>query len=78
MAKQAAIRDLDNVILSPHRAAAVCGGRQLIGDMILDDLASLFAGGKSRILGTANLERMKLLAGVGDADSVSAMASTRS
>ncbi len=78
VASNQAIRKMDNVILSPHRAAAVQGGRQLIGDMILSDLAALFAGQSVRRLGVADLSRMSLLAGVGDADSVGEMASSRS
>ncbi len=74
----AAIRTMKNVTLSPHRAAAVQGGRQLIGDMILDDLAAMFAGERNRTLGVADLSRMKLIAGVGDAASVANMASSRS
>ena len=71
------VRKLGNMILSPHRAAAVAGGRQLIGDMILDDLAALFGGNASRRLGRAEASKIGALAGVGDASKVAEMAKTR-
>ena len=72
------LRSLPNVILSPHRAAAVHGGRRLIGDMILDDLEAIFAGRLERRLAVAQHSRIEVLAGVGDADSVADMAAKRS
>jgi phosphoglycerate dehydrogenase-like enzyme len=44
------VRSLPNSILSPHRAAAVEGGRQLIGRMIADDISEMIAGGEPRQL----------------------------
>lgn len=38
------IRSLPNVLLSPHRAAAVEGGRRLIGEMIADDVTAMVEG----------------------------------
>lgn len=40
------VRSLPNSILSPHRAAAVWGGRHLIGEMVADDIAAMLAGGE--------------------------------
>ncbi|MBX2838459.1 MAG: hydroxyacid dehydrogenase [Gammaproteobacteria bacterium] len=61
------IRTASNALLSPHRAAAVTGGRQLIGDMIVDDLATIDAGQPQRRLAIANANTITALAGVGDA-----------
>ncbi|MEL6690903.1 MAG: NAD(P)-dependent oxidoreductase [Pseudomonadota bacterium] len=44
------LRQMRNVILSPHRAAAVPGGRQLIGDMIVHDINAILEGRKERQL----------------------------
>ncbi|MEM7718083.1 MAG: NAD(P)-dependent oxidoreductase [Pseudomonadota bacterium] len=41
LARDDSLRQAKNVILSPHRAAAVPGGRQLIGDMILHDIQAI-------------------------------------
>lgn len=72
------IRKLPNVLLSPHRAAAVAGGRHLIGDLILHDLAAISNGVKVRHLLRASPDKIADLSGVGDAMSVAAMASDRS
>lgn len=40
------VRALPNSILSPHRAAAVEGGRRLIGRMIAEDVAAMIRGGE--------------------------------
>jgi len=48
------LRSSRNVILSPHRAAAVPGGRQLIGDMILHDVEAILTGDPSRHLKPAD------------------------
>ena len=69
----APVRTAPNVLLSPHRAAAVEGGRQLIGRMILDDLDAILAGRPERRLSRADPAQVDLLAGVGDAKSVAAM-----
>ncbi|MEM1237832.1 MAG: NAD(P)-dependent oxidoreductase [Pseudomonadota bacterium] len=50
------LRNSRNVILSPHRAAAVPGGRQLIGDMILHDIRAILAGRPQRELKPAHPE----------------------
>lgn len=49
-----AVRSMSNVILSPHRAAAVPGGRHLIGDMILHDVEAILRGAPGRQLKAAD------------------------
>lgn len=71
------LRRLPGLILSPHRAAAVEGGRHLIGRLILDDLAALARGEPPGALLRADPERVALLAGTGDADTVADMAAQR-
>ena len=44
-----------NVILSPH-ARRRCGGRHLIGDMILHDVRAILEGGTKRMLKPADLD----------------------
>ncbi len=48
------LRRSRNVILSPHRAAAVPGGRHLIGDMILHDVKAILNGDTARHLKLAD------------------------
>ncbi|MEM6634522.1 MAG: NAD(P)-dependent oxidoreductase [Pseudomonadota bacterium] len=48
------LRQSRNVILSPHRAAAVPGGRHLIGDMILHDVSAILNGSPERQLKRAD------------------------
>lgn len=48
------LRQAKNVILSPHRAAAVEGGRQPIGDMILRDVRAILEGRSERSLKPAD------------------------
>lgn len=48
------LRTSCNVILSPHRAAAVPGGRHLIGDMILHDVTAILEGTPTRHLKPAD------------------------
>jgi len=48
------LRRMQNVILSPHRAAAVPGGRHLIGDMILNDVQAILKGKPERQLKVAD------------------------
>ncbi len=55
------IRRAANVILSPHRAAAVDRGRQPIGDAILHDLRAILAGSDDRLLKRADPERVASL-----------------
>ncbi len=71
------MRELPNVLLSPHRAAAVAGGRHMIGELILHDLVAIAEGSMERQLLRAALQKIKTLAGVGDARNVEAMASNR-
>ena len=78
VADDATWRRLDGAILSPHRAAAVKGGRQLIGQMVLEDLRRVAAGETPKSLGRADPAKIKSLAGVGDAASVASMAVERS
>ncbi|SDE37035.1 NAD(P)-dependent oxidoreductase [Limimaricola pyoseonensis] len=49
-----AIRSVPNVILSPHRAAAVQGGRHPIGEMIVHDVEGIVAGREGRMLQAAD------------------------
>lgn len=48
------LRQSRNVILSPHRAAAVPGGRQLIGEFVLHDVAAILEGRPERKLKPAD------------------------
>lgn len=50
LAADAPLRQARNVILSPHRAAAVSGGRHPIGRMILADVKSMLDGRPTRQL----------------------------
>ena len=77
VAKNDPIRTLPNAVLSPHRAAAVSGGRQLIGEMILADLDAIFSDTPGRRLGVADVNRIEALAGIGDANEVEGMARGR-
>ena len=49
-------RSLRNLILSPHRAAAVPGGRHLIGTMIVNDLELILKGRPAQHLQPASLD----------------------
>jgi phosphoglycerate dehydrogenase-like enzyme len=69
-------RQVKNIILSPHRAAAIHGGRQLIGDMLLHDLKAKQAGIPKRRLQPVP-DNINELMGVGDADAVGSMAVDR-
>ncbi|MEM6371853.1 MAG: NAD(P)-dependent oxidoreductase [Pseudomonadota bacterium] len=75
--QDAQIRQLDGVILSPHRAAAVDKGRQLIGDMIVADLAARAAGKTARQLSRANAATIDALTEVFDDAEVASMAKDR-
>ncbi|MEM1150752.1 MAG: NAD(P)-dependent oxidoreductase [Pseudomonadota bacterium] len=55
------LRTSGNVILSPHRAAAVSGGRQLIGEMILHDVSAILDGRPERQLKAAHPRMVKSL-----------------
>ena len=47
------------MIWSPHRAAAVEGGRQPIGDMILHDVGAILSGSPERQLQPASLDTVR-------------------
>ncbi|MCR9136498.1 MAG: hydroxyacid dehydrogenase [Alphaproteobacteria bacterium] len=53
-----AVRQLDNIILSPHRAAAVEGGRHPIGRMIVHDIRNTLDGTSGRHLQPATPARI--------------------
>ena len=55
------LRRLKGVILSPHRAAAVKGGRHLIGDMILHDVRAILDGNPLRQLKPVDRGQVKSL-----------------
>ncbi|WP_298921789.1 NAD(P)-dependent oxidoreductase [uncultured Roseobacter sp.] len=59
VSKRAEMRQAENVIWSPHRAAAVEGGRHPIGDMILHDVAAILSGSKDRLLQAASLATVR-------------------
>jgi len=67
------LRHMEGVILSPHRAAAVKGGRQMIGELILADLERIERGDAPQDLGRATPEIVALVAGVSDDDAVSSL-----
>lgn len=71
------IRHMAGVILSPHRAAAVPGGRHPIGKMILHDLRALGQGRSERQLLLADQNYAEKQAGVGDAKSTASLAASR-
>ncbi|MFK7993946.1 MAG: NAD(P)-dependent oxidoreductase [Granulosicoccus sp.] len=66
-----------HLILSPHRAAAVDKGRQLIGTMILHDMHNLLKAHPDRQLQIAEPARIAEFAGVGNSTQVSTMALER-
>ena len=59
VSKRDAMRQAENVIWSPHRAAAVEGGRHPIGDMIVHDIQAIQSGRPERRLQTASLENIQ-------------------
>ncbi len=52
------VRAAANLILSPHRAAAVRGGRRAIGRFILHDLRAILSGAPERTLTKADAQRV--------------------
>ena len=68
LAKGDAVRQLRNVILSPHRAAAVEGGRHPIGSMLLADLMAVKNGVRPTALQNSKSLRVNSVAGIGDAN----------
>lgn len=71
------VRSAGHVLLSPHRAAAVDGGRQLIGQMLVDDLDLILSGKPPHNFTRANSIDVSALAGVGDAGAVKSMGTKR-
>lgn len=71
------IRSAPNVILSPHRAAAVPGGRHQIGELILADLQRIFAGETPEGLQRAAKARLDAVTSVRNAAEVADMAGER-
>lgn len=59
VSKRAAMRQAENVIWSPHRAAAVEGGRHPIGDMVLHDVQAILSGSDTRQLQAASLDTVR-------------------
>lgn len=58
VSKNDTMRQAKNVIWSPHRAAAVKGGRQPIGDMILHDVKAILSGSQQRKLQPASPDKV--------------------
>ncbi len=71
------LRQAENVILSPHRAAAVANGRQLIGKLLTDDLIAIASGDTTRQLQQAKHSQITNIAGVGDAVQMANIAENR-
>ena len=59
VSKRATWRQARNVVWSPHRAAAVEGGRHLIGDMIVHDVRAILSGSQARHLQVASLDTVR-------------------
>lgn len=71
------LRSMPNVILSPHRAAAVSGGRQLMGRLAVEDIKLMIAGKEPANLQRARPEHVGDLAGVQHSKKLEAMADER-
>lgn len=59
VAKHDRLRQAENVIWSPHRAAAVEGGRHPIGDMIVHDVMAILQGDAARQLQPASKDTVR-------------------
>ena len=59
VSRRATWRQAHNVIWSPHRAAAVEGGRHLIGDMIVHDVRAILSSSQTRHLQVASLDTVR-------------------
>ncbi|MXW87204.1 MAG: hydroxyacid dehydrogenase [Boseongicola sp. SB0667_bin_21] len=59
VSKHATWRQARNVVWSPHRAAAVEGGRRLIGDMIVHYVLAILSGSQARHLQVASLDTVR-------------------
>jgi len=77
LAKDHPLRGMPNVILSPHRAAAVSGGRQLMGHLIVEDIARMIEGRPPADLQRARREHVMELAGVQHSKKLESMAQER-
>lgn len=73
LARDHPLRTSPHVILSPHRAAAVKGGRQMIGELIVADLARIERVEAPCHLNRATPEIVALVAGVGEDEAVSSL-----
>lgn len=71
------LRSIPNVILSPHRAAAVAGGRQLMGRLTVEDIKLMIAGKEPMNLQRARPEHVSDLAGVQHSKKLEDMAEER-
>jgi phosphoglycerate dehydrogenase-like enzyme len=71
------MRQCRNIVFSPHRAAAIERGRQLIGDFLTKDLKLVLSGKTPRYFNRAANLDVSALAGVGDATAVEDMATKR-
>ena len=58
VAKADPLRQADNILFSPHRAAAAPGGRHPIGDMVLHDVKAILDGRPERQLKPADPEQV--------------------
>ena len=61
VATEAPLRQAEQTIHSPHRAAAVPGGRHLIGDMLLHDVRAILEGRPERQFLAADPDRVDAL-----------------
>lgn len=77
LAENHILRKLPNVILSPHRAAAVTGGRQLMGKLIVADIKRMLDGQPPANLQRARPEHVLDLAGVQHSKKLESMAEER-
>lgn len=77
LAENHPLRSMQNVILSPHRAAAVSGGRQLMGRLVLEDIKLMIAGQEPANLQRARPEYVGDLAGVQHSKKLEDMADER-
>ena len=72
------VRMLPDVILSPHRAAAVEHGRQLMGHLIVEDIGRMMEGLPPANLARARAETIQELAGVQHSKKLEDMCEVRS
>jgi phosphoglycerate dehydrogenase-like enzyme len=72
------MRTLPDVILSPHRAAAVKNGRQLMGHLIVEDILRMMEGLPPANLARAQADTIRELAGVQHSKKLEDMCEVRS